>query len=312
VILDVKHLEMMRAIDETRTLTEAARRLFMSQPALSRQLAKLERRIGAKLFHRRPRGMVLTQEGVRLLESAERVLGELSRAERDVQLLAQGRMGTVRVTTECYMCYHWLPWVARRFAERFPQVEVQLAPEETKNPYGALQRGAVDVALVFSPPPPGEAVERAEVFEDELVALVPAAHALAGQPFLTPDSVAEETLICHYAEPGRGVLERDFLDAAGVSPRRTMEMLVTPAVIEMARAGYGVAVLPRWILGAQGSLEGLVVRPLGERGLHRTWYAAYRAAGTDEPVLRSILEALHTELGGIGPAAALPNHLRAI
>jgi LysR family transcriptional regulator for metE and metH len=311
VILDVEHLEMVRAISEARTLTDAATKLFISQPALSRKLAKLERRLGAKLFHRHPKGMALTQEGGRVLESAERVLGELSRAQEDVQLLAQGRMGTVRITTECYMCYHWLPWVARAFAERLPQVDVRLAPEETDDPYAAVTRGAVDVALVFSPVPQDVAVDRVAVFEDELVALVPEGHVLADQPFLSPERLASETLICHYAEPGRGVLERDFLEAAGVSAQRTLEMLVTPAVIEMARAGYGVATVPRWILDAQATLDGLVIKPLGEHGLHRTWYAAYRAGEAGEPVLRSILDALITELGGEGTAVR-SGHLRVV
>lgn len=311
MILDVKHLEMVRTISETRTITEAAAKLFISQPALSRQLAKLERRLGAKLFHRHPKGMTLTQAGARVLESAEQVLGELSRAQEDVQLLAQGRMGTVRLTTECYMCYHWLPWVARRFAERFPEVEVQLAPAETEDPYAALTRGAVDVVLVFSPVPKDAAVDRVAVFEDELVALVPDGHVLASEPFLSPEHLGAETLICHYAEPGRGVLERDFLESAGVSAQRTLEMLVTPAVIEMARAGYGVATVPRWILDAQAELDGLVIRPLGEHGLRRTWYAAYRATEGDERVLRSILDALRTELGGDG-LGALSGQLRVV
>lgn len=295
MILDVFHLRMLQAIHEEGTLTGASRRLFLSQPALSRQLDKLERRIGATLFRRHHAGMSLTAEGRRLLESAERVLGELARAEHDVRALARGDAGSLRLATECYMCYHWLPWVARAFGTRFPGVELQLAPEATRDPYGALAASAVDMALVYSAPPAG--VARTEVFEDELVALVASGHALAGEAYLTPERLADETLLCHYAEPGTGVLERTFLAPAGVRPQRTMEMHVTPAVVEMARAGYGVAVVPRWILGGQGSLEGLVVLPLGEGGLWRTWYAACGASRAKEPVLGSMIQVLREELG---------------
>lgn len=302
MILTVRHLEMVQAIHEEGTLTGASRRLFISQPALSRQLEKLELRIGAKLFRRHSRGMALTREGHRLLESAERVLGEIARAEHDVQLLAQGYAGTLRVATECYMCYHWLPGVARALGARFPGVEVQLVPEATRDPYGALERSTVDLALVYSTPPGAGEVDRTEVFQDELVAVVAAGHAVAGEPHLTPESLAAETLICHYAEPGRGVVEREFIEPGGVRPQRTLEMLVTPAVLEMARAGYGVAVVPRWILGAQGSLEGLVVLPLGEGGLWRTWYAACDASRREEPVLGSMVGALREELRQGEPA----------
>ncbi len=301
--LDVRHLEMVRAIHEAGTLTDAARRLYISQPALSRQLAKLERRLGSTLFRRHRKGMILTREGQRLLASAERVLGELARAEHDVRLLARGHAGALRIATECYMCYHWLPWVARAFGTRFPKVEVQLVPEATRDPFGALERAAVDVALVFSAPPADGAVDRTEIFEDELVAVVAADHALAGEPHLMPASFRDETLLCHYAEPGRGVLEREFFEPSGVQPKRTMELLVTPAVVEMARAGYGVAVVPRWILDAQATLDGLVVLPLGGDGLWRAWYAARAASRAEEPALASIIEVLREELRQGGRAA---------
>jgi LysR family transcriptional regulator for metE and metH len=303
-MLDVRHLRMVQAIHEEGTLTGASRRLFTSQPALSRQLEKLELRVGAKLFRRHPRGMALTREGRRLLESAERVLGEIARAEHDVKLLAQGYAGTLRVATECYMCYHWLPWVARAFGERFPRVEVQLVPEATRDPYGALERSVVDVALVYSAPPAAAEMERAEVFEDELVAVVAAGHPLAGEPHLAPEALEAETLLCHYPEPDRGVFEREFLEPSGVRPGRVMAMLVTPAVLEMARAGYGVAVVPRWILDAPGSLEGMTVLPLGPDGLRRTWYAAFGASRGAEPVLGSMVRTLRDELRQGGDAAA--------
>ncbi|HST60099.1 MAG TPA: LysR substrate-binding domain-containing protein [Longimicrobium sp.] len=312
MILDVFHLRMLQAIHDEGTLTGASRRLFLSQPALSRQLDKLERRIGAMLFRRHHAGMTLTPEGRRLLESAERVLGELARAEHDVRALARGDAGSLRVATECYMCYHWLPWVARAFGGRYPGVELQLAPEATRDPYGALATSAVDMALVYSAPPAPAGVARTEVFHDELVAVMASGHALAGEPHLTPASLAAETLLCHYAEPGTGVLERGFLAPAGVRPKRTMEMHVTPAVIEMARAGYGVAVVPRWILGGQGSLEGLVVLPLGEGGLWRTWYAASAASRAEEPVLGSMIQVLREELGRAmgADAGSAKRHIR--
>jgi LysR family transcriptional regulator for metE and metH len=304
--LDTRHLEMVQAIHVEGTLTGAARRLFISQPALSRQLAKLERRLGARLFLRHRKGMTPTPEGHRILEAAERVLGEVARAEQDVRLLAQGFVGTVRVATECYMCYHWLPWVARAYAERHPGVEVQLVPEATRDPYGALDRSAVDLAIVYSDPPTPDAMDRTAIFDDELVAVVASGHELAGEPHLTPAAFAAETLICHYAEPGRGVLEREFLEPSGVRPKRIAEMLVTPAVVAMARAGYGVAVVPRWILDAQGSSEGLAVLPLGEGGLRRTWYAARGATRRGEPVLEAMIEVLREEArrGDRVPAAS--------
>jgi LysR family transcriptional regulator for metE and metH len=289
---DLQDLELVQRIHEEGTLTGAAQRLFISQPALSRRLAKLERRLGSALFRRHVTGMTVTPEGERMLESAKRILGEVRRTEDDIRRLAQGYGGTLRVTTECYMVYHWLPEAARRFRRRCPGVEVDLVPDATRNPYEAMTRGAVDVAVVYSDPPDPAGVTLEPLFDDELVAVLAAGHPLARAPCLEPASFRGETLICHYSEPGHGVVERTFFEPAGIGPGRVMEMQVTPAVLEMARAGYGVAVLPRWILTAQASRDGLVVRPLGRDGLTRTWYAAHERIRADEPALRGLIEAL--------------------
>jgi LysR family transcriptional regulator for metE and metH len=250
--------------------------------------------MGVQLFRRQREGMTLTREGHRLLESAERVLHELERAEQDVKLLAQGVIGTVRVSTECYMCYHWLPWVVRAFSARFPRVEVQLVPEATRDAYGALERGGTDVALVCSTPPDASAIHRVELFRDEIVAVVANDHPLAARAYLEGADLASETLLCHYLEPGRGVMTKEFL--AGAKPKRVMEMQVTPAVVEMARAGCGVATVPRWILESQSSMKGLTVLPLGDGGLWRTWYAACDATRRDEPLVASMLRIIRDEL----------------
>lgn len=304
--LEIRDLEMIRIIHEEGTLTGAAPRLFMSQPAVSRRLAKLEHRLGAKLFRRRAEGVTVTAEGRRVLESAERVLGEVARAEEEVRLLAQGQLGTIRVTTGCYMCYHWLPAIANAYARRYPRIELQLVPEATQDPFGALERSAADVALVFSRPPVADSFEGTEIFRDELIALVAARHPLAEAPYLAPEHFASEVRLCHYAEPGRGILELEFLEPAGVRPKRTMELVVTPAVVEMARAGFGVAVVPRWILESVASLEDLRVLRLGEGGLWRTWYATWLRFRSDEPALAALVQVLRRELEDQRPAGEAP------
>ncbi|NIP58471.1 MAG: LysR family transcriptional regulator [Gemmatimonadetes bacterium] len=297
MILKVKHLEMVRAIHEEGTLTRAARRLFISQPALSRRLAKLEARMGTALFERHHKGMTLTREGRRVLDSAERVIDELERAEHDVELIARGYAGTLRMATQCYMCYHWVPWVARRFAETYPKVELELVPEVTRDPYGALDREAIDLALVYGRPPRASNVHLTEIFSDELIAIVAPDHPLSAESYLTAELVRDETLLCHYTEPGRGIFETVVLEPEGVRPRRVMELLVTAAVVEMARAGYGVAVLPRWILETQKAAEELVPLRVTEEGLSRSWFAAVAESRRDEPTLTALVEVLREELG---------------
>src|SRR5690606_34037496 len=94
-------------------------------------------------------------------------------------------------------------------------------------------------------------------------------------------------LLCHYAEPDRGGFETGCLAPAGVTPARVMELQVTPAVFAMARSGYGIAVMPRWIAGRSDSEE-LVIRPIGPTGLWRTWYLAVDRRRSRDPAFAAL------------------------
>ena len=107
--IEVRHLRIVDAIAREGTVTRAAERLFVTQPAVSRALKELETRVGTPLFRRESRRMQLTLEGERLRATAKMVLEEIDRVEHDLDLFKNGVRGIVRLTTQCYTCYHWLP-----------------------------------------------------------------------------------------------------------------------------------------------------------------------------------------------------------
>ena len=127
-VLEVRHLRAIAAIQREGTVTAAARRLYLTQSAVSHLLKDLETRLGVDLFDRE-RGMEPTEEGKRLLRSARVVLDELDRAEYDLAQLRDGYQGVLRVTTQCYTCYHWLPRILSRFRDRFPEIDLQIVPD---------------------------------------------------------------------------------------------------------------------------------------------------------------------------------------
>lgn len=302
MILKVEHLEMVAAIQKEGTVTGAAKVLHVTQPALSRRLKKLERRLGAQLFRRDGSRMGITPEGRRILRTAERFLGELRRTEQDVKLLAEGLDGIVRIATECHICYHWLPRVVRRFQALYPKVEIRIVPEATRDPLAALADGTLDLAVVYHTAPTSRDTSLVELFTDELVAVVNADHVLAERPFLHADDFRQVSLICHYAEPERSVLDLAVLRPAGVRPRQVMEMQVTPAVMEMVRAGLGITVIPRWLLKAERT-EGLRVVPVSADGLFRTWYAA-TSRRSALPAIPRLVELLREETSAEAQAPA--------
>src|SRR5436305_14896067 len=102
--LEVRHLKLVAAVADVGSLTRAGEQLFLTQSALSHQLRDIEQRLGAPLFLRVGKRLVLTPAGERLLESARDVLARLHQAEEDVRQLARSGSGVLRLTTECYTC----------------------------------------------------------------------------------------------------------------------------------------------------------------------------------------------------------------
>ena len=124
VELEIRHLKLVEAIAGEGTMTRAAGRLYISQSALSHQLTALEAGLGVTLFRRIPRGMVLTDAGEKLLDCARSVLRSVEDARRQVSDPEAAAHGTLRISTECYTCYHWLPSRLKEFQQRFPRVDL--------------------------------------------------------------------------------------------------------------------------------------------------------------------------------------------
>src|SRR6188768_3050571 len=132
--LDVRHLELVRAVAGAGGLSRATSVLHLTESALSRQLTALEEALGARLFLRTGRRMLLTPAGERLLQSAGGVLETLRRTEEEIRRLSADGAGLLRLATECYTCYHWLPALLSDFSARHPRVELRILAEATRHP----------------------------------------------------------------------------------------------------------------------------------------------------------------------------------
>src|SRR5215470_2774542 len=167
--LDVRHLKLIVAVTEEKSVTRAGEVLHLTQSALSHQLREIEEKLGMPLFLRMNKKMILTQAGERLLRTARQVLDEMKRAEDHISQMATNRQGTLRISTECYTCYHWLPDVMKEFRGKFPGVEVKIDAEATHRPIQALLQGKLDLGIV-SDVRRDKQLQYRPLFEDEFVA----------------------------------------------------------------------------------------------------------------------------------------------
>jgi LysR family transcriptional regulator for metE and metH len=243
---------------------------------VSQALTELERRLGVRLFHRGRRRMSPTAAGRRLADAATGVLEELRRLEEEVRGHASAAVGSLRITTECYTCYHWLPAALGELQQKFPEVQLELVPEATRVPIPALLDGRVDLAIVYSQVA-DRRLQQLPLIRDELVAVVAPDHRLAARSYLTPRDLAGEHLLLH-VEPERSTVVREFLAPSGIEARRISTLQLTEAVLETARAGMGVALVARWAAAPLLRAGALRAVRLGRRGLVRQWWATRRAA----------------------------------
>ena len=115
--LELRHLKLVVAVAEEGSVTAASKRLHVTQSALSHQLRDAEEKIGAPLFLRLSKRMVPTACGERLLQTARNVLSELERTGREIGNNGENA-GVIRLSTECYTCYHWLPPLLKDFRKK--------------------------------------------------------------------------------------------------------------------------------------------------------------------------------------------------
>jgi LysR family transcriptional regulator for metE and metH len=296
VDLEVRHLRLVAGIADAGSMTKAAAHLHLTQSALSHQLRDIESRFNLPFFLRAGRRMVLTAAGRRVLSSARTVLEDLRRAEEDLRRLASNSSGVIRVCTQCNTGYYWLPPLLATFARKHPHVDVSIIPDATDRPVDALLDGRVDLAILTTPSRDARVLVRA-LFKDEMIAVVARNHALAERTWLSPRQLAAEHLLLYSSAPDESFTLTSILGPAGLVPARVSFIMLTEAMLEMARAGLGVGVLPRW--SAQAAIGSGAVVPLsiGRRGVRREWCAATLRAQTEPAWLTDFVALIKSQAG---------------
>ena len=268
--LSPKDLEAVRLVAEQGSLTRTAELMHVSQPAISQRLAGIQDRLGAELFVRRDGRMQPTPAAERLAAAARSIDRMLEHALADVQALIGCRRRQLRITTQCYTVYRWLSFVIRDMAEAHPDLAVDVIPEAIEDPYGAIERDEVDIAIIHHREP-ASSLRHVDLFADELFAVVHADLAFADRKYLNPENFAGETLILYTG--ARHAFIEDVLRPAGVEPARLRQVRMTEAIVELARAGQGVAVLAGWVLNDLVSRHGLAAVRITRGGYRRRWRA---------------------------------------
>lgn len=296
--LEVRDLRMVVAVAAEGSLTSAGTVLHVSQPALSRHLSQLEARVGTTLFTRTGTRMIPTPAGELLLRHANGVLERILAAERELLSSGSQERHVLRVGTECYTGYHWLPAVSNRFNATHPRVEIQIAFDAAGDPLPLLVDGRVDVALLTAPRRTS-GIDLTPLFTDELVAAVSPRHPWASRPYLAARDFRQVRLLL-LSSPETSYVVNRFLQPARVEPLQVADVQLVGAMAALIEADFGVGVLPSWTIGTEVHSGRLVPLRLGRRGMMRTWLAAVRRQERSDAAVRDFITALATAVPATG------------
>lgn len=263
-LMELRSLKYLLSLERSGSFTGAAAEHYVTQPAVSIQLKKLQKELGTVLFEMRGRDVVFTGAGRRVLDYAGRIcdlekqmLGELA----DIRGLEKGE---VSVGTIDAASIYILPPVFSLFRRRYPGIELTVEVSSTAPLVAGLLAGRYDLAVGSLPAAEGDDIEEHEIFREELVPIAPPGHRSLDSPG-GPDILSAYPFITFHRESVTRRMIEELLAGLGVQLEVSMAIDSQEAIKKIVSAGLGLSILPRRTVEAEierGELAEIDIRGL--------------------------------------------------
>ncbi|HKV21424.1 MAG TPA: LysR family transcriptional regulator [Mycobacterium sp.] len=263
--MNLEELRWFVVLAETEHVTDAAAELSVSQPTLSRALARFEREAGAPLFDRVNRRLRLNPYGQIMLEHAQRSIAEMRSARDRIAALRDPDTGRVRLAFLHSLASSYVPEQLRRFRESAPAIGFELVQGPAHEITQRVLDGQVDIAIT-APRPEAPDFGWRRLYVDQLCLAVPHGHRLAARARLRLSAAKGEPFIALAEQAGLRQLTDQLLAEDDIKPDIVFEATEIPTVEGLVAAGFGVAVIP---VPRDGSVSKTVHVPLSNAGAKR-------------------------------------------
>jgi DNA-binding transcriptional LysR family regulator len=308
-MLDVKRLRILREVAARESFSGAADALYLSQSAVSQQVATLEREVGMPLLERTNGGPKLTDAGRTLVDHADAVIARLDEAERELAAIAGLEGGRLRLASFPTASATLVTRAVSDFRERYPGVELQLSEADPEESIPGLKRGEYDLALTFdypfAPDEPDRDLERRLLIEEQMQVALPPGHRLAKRKAVKLEDLSDEDWLTGVSSGSCRVHILTLCRAAGFDPRISFESDDYQVLQGLVSAGVGVTLMPD--LALAGRHPEMELRPVSPKSPIRRVWATALAAGSRAPATDAMLDVLD-EVGGrftAGPLRAV-------
>jgi DNA-binding transcriptional LysR family regulator len=288
---DLRTLQIFIAVVELESITRAAERHNIAASAVSKRVADLEEALAVPLLTRLPRGVEPTAAGAALLVHAKAILNSVERLVGELGDYAGGAKGLVRLLVNKSAIVQFLPEDLRSFANRYPDIRIDLEEENSATILKGVADGSADLGVFTVGAGFPDDLQTFPYRRDRLVVLVPREHVLADRPTLRFADLMRHDLIGLHAISAWNVLMTRAAEEAGGVLKIRYRVTSFDAVCRMVAAGLGIALVPRGVVTTMDAQQMYAV-PLDEPWSERELHIAVRAPDLLSSAARLLLEHL--------------------
>jgi DNA-binding transcriptional LysR family regulator len=287
--MDTQNLRTFLLVAETGSFSQAAEKLHLTQPAVSKRVAQLEEQLNISLFDRIGRTISTTEAGEALLPHARAVQLELQAAEQSVRDLTGEVQGQLRLATSHHIGLHRLPPVLSYFSKTFPAVQLDIEFMDSEQAYELTLRGEVELSVVTLAPAPVPHLITRSIWPDPLDFMVQDGHALTRLKQMDLKELSKHPAILPGLGTYTGQIVKNLFDRRGLPMQIAIATNYLETIRMMAAVGLGWTVLPRSMRDAS-----LVSLPLRDARIERTLGAVHHESRSLSRAARAFIDALES------------------
>ena len=289
------HLRTFLAVRKHLNYTRAAEEVFLTQPAVSRQMRQLEEGLSVRLFEQIGKSLHLTDAGETLAAEAEKLLGAMERTTEAVRFHRSAEVGSVRIGASTTPGFYLLPDLLGRFHRRYPKVALHYTVENSLRIEQKIVRNELDVGFVGAHLS-SEELELSPLVEDEIVCFAAPSHRLAKARHITPNSLEEELWVIREKGSATRRIFEDWLSSRKGAIRKAIELGCPEACKALVRAGIGISFMSVHGLRSELRAKHLVKVPVTGMSLKRPIFLARHSEKRNSPVMESFLATVESAL----------------
>lgn len=241
--MDLRQLEVIRAIADTGSFTAAGEKLHVSQSAISRQILLLEAELGQAVFHRVGRRIRITPAGESLLQLSHRVFRDLQETVTGINDRQESLIGTMRLVGGMTVCLYVFPALLAEVRRKHPNLELKITVGSTARSVEMLRTGGADLGLVTLPVEATDLVS-SPVLHEELLLITYPAHPLAKKRQIHPPDLHKQPFILFEAGSVTRRLADEFFARERIEAEVVMETENVEIIKAMVRSGLGISIIP--------------------------------------------------------------------